>query len=130
MILLLLAFVSLGKLYRDMAKKPETRALLIVAAVIVLVGVVFYTRVEGWSVLDAVYFCVVTLGTVGYGDFTPKTDLGKFFTIIYIITGLGVISGFFASVGDLLAERGAMRRRNRRGDAEAPDQPPAADGDE
>ena len=102
MFALLLLFVSMGRLYRKMIQQPETRALLISAVLIVVVGVVFYTRVEQWSVLDAIYFCVVTLGTVGYGDITPTTDLGKIFTIFYIIFGLAVIGGFFASLGQLI----------------------------
>ena len=101
MLAFLFLFVALGRLYRDMVKQPETRALLISAALLVLGGVVFYTRVEHWSVLNAVYFCVVTLGTVGYGDITPTTDLGKLFTIFYIILGLGIVGGFFATAGKL-----------------------------
>jgi voltage-gated potassium channel len=102
MIAFLLLFVALGRLYRDMVKQPETRALLIAATVLLVVGAVFYTRVEHWTVLNAVYFCVVTLGTVGYGDITPTTDLGKLFTIFYIIVGLGIVGGFFATVGRLI----------------------------
>jgi hypothetical protein len=98
----LLLFVSIGRLYRKMIQQPETRALLISASLIVAFGVIFYTRVEKWSVLDALYFCVVTLGTVGYGDITPTTDLGKIFTIFYIIFGLAVIGGFFATLGQLI----------------------------
>lgn len=99
MIIFLLTFVALGRLYRDMFKQAETRALLIVATIVLAFGVVFYTQMEGWSLLDAIYFCVVTLGTVGYGDITPTTDLGKVFTVIYIAIGLGVIGGFFAAAG-------------------------------
>ncbi len=60
---------------------------------------VFYTNVEHWSLVNAIYFCVVTLGTVGYGDITPTTDAGKIFTVFYIIFGLAVIGGFFATLG-------------------------------
>ena len=42
----LLLFVSLGRLYRDMLKQPETRALLVRAVVVLLTGVVFYMNVE------------------------------------------------------------------------------------
>ena len=41
---------------------------------------------------DAAYFCVTSLATVGYGDLTPVTRLGRLFTMIYIIAGLGVLS--------------------------------------
>jgi voltage-gated potassium channel Kch len=52
--------------------------------------------------VNAIYFSVVTLGTVGYGDITPTTDAGKLFTVFYIIFGLGVIGGFFATLGRLI----------------------------
>ena len=102
MIAFLLLFVTLGRLYRDMAKQPETRALLLVAIAVLVVGVVFYVNVEHWSLINAIYFCVVTLATVGYGDITPTTDVGKLFTVLYIIVGLSIIGGFFATIGRLI----------------------------
>jgi hypothetical protein len=114
MIAFLLVFVALGRLYRDMFKQVETRALLMVATVVLAIGIVFYMRVEGWSLLDAIYFCVVTLGTVGYGDITPSTSLGKLFTVIYIIMGLGVIGGFFAAVGRMFRPGQLLSREESR----------------
>ena len=102
MLAFLVLFVAVGRLYRDMIKQPETRALLVLAGLVLLVGVMFYVNVEHWSVINAVYFCVVTLGTVGYGDITPTTDLAKLFTVVYIIVGLGIIGGFFATLGKLI----------------------------
>ncbi len=102
MLAFLLLFVTLGRLYRDMVKQPETRALLLMASLVLVVGVVFYVNVEHWSFINSLYFCVVTLGTVGYGDITPATDGGKLFTVLYIIVGLGVIGGFFATLGKLI----------------------------
>jgi voltage-gated potassium channel Kch len=54
---------------------------------LIVIGTVFYRTVEGWSWLDAVYFSVVTIATVGYGDITPQTAIGKIFTIGYIFLG-------------------------------------------
>ena len=102
MLAFLLVFIALGRMYREMIKQPETRALLSLAGLVLTVGVIFYTRVEHWTVLNAIYFCVVTLATVGYGDITPTTDLGKMFTIVYIIVGLAIIGGFFATLGRLI----------------------------
>jgi len=102
MLAFLLVFIALGRMYREMIKQPETRALLSLAGLVLTVGEIFYTQVEHWTVLNAIYFCVVTLATVGYGDITPTTDLGKMFTIVYIIVGLAIIGGFFATLGRLI----------------------------
>lgn len=48
--------------------------------------------IEGWGWLDSLYATVVTLGTVGYGDFVPKDDLGKIYVIFLIIVGISTIS--------------------------------------
>ena len=62
------------------------------------VGVFYYRLVEGWSVVDSLYFCVMTLATVGFGDLVPTTPGSKLFTIAYVIMGLS----FFLSFVSLL----------------------------
>ena len=56
----------------------------------VLWASIFYHFVEGWSWLDSIYFSVVSISTVGFGDFSPETVAGKIFTMFYILIGLGV----------------------------------------
>ena len=53
-------------------------------------GATFYSYAEKWRYLDALYFSAYTMTTVGYGDITPKTDIGKIFTIFYMFAGVGV----------------------------------------
>ena len=79
---------------RDGLKEPEFRGLFWSVVTILLSGTWFYHAVEGWSWLDAFYFSVITLTTVGYGDFSPQTAVGKIFTVVYIVLGLGVLSSF------------------------------------
>jgi len=75
---------------------------------------------EEWSWLDAIYFCVVTVSTVGYGDFTPTTTLGKWLAIIYMLLGialigvaLGIIGGFLMARQEALLLK-AMEGRKKR----------------
>jgi len=65
-------------------------SLLILLASALLLGATVYHFIEGWRFLDALYFSAYTITTVGYGDFTPKTDLGKAFTIFYVFAGVGI----------------------------------------
>ncbi len=81
------------------------RPYLVAAVNLIAFGTIFYTLVEGWQPLDAAYFCVVTLATIGYGDFAPETGLGKLFTIFYIVAGLGVISAFIGTMTRVSVER-------------------------
>ena len=90
----------------DMLKKPKYRALLIWMLLILLTGTLFYHSAEGWSWLDSLYFSVITLATVGYGDLAPTTPASKIFTMAYIFIGFSV----FISFASMLAkERVALR---------------------
>ena len=75
-------------------RDKEYQELLVTTFFVILVGSTIYHYLENWSWVDAIYFSVVTLTTVGFGDFAPKTDGGKIFTIFYIIIGIGIILSF------------------------------------
>lgn len=79
-------------------KDKEYQDLLITTAIIIGFGSVMFHYLEGWSWIDSVYFSVITLTTVGYGDFSPQTDEGKIFTIFYIFIGIGIILSFINTV--------------------------------
>ena len=79
--------------------------------ILLLGGTVFYSRFEGWSPLDSLYFSVITLTTVGYGDLHPTTAASKVFTILYIFIGLGIILAFLNAVGRRALERHKIQDR-------------------
>lgn len=68
--------------------------LLILTSSVIGFGTIMYKYLEEWDWVDCLYFSVVTLTTVGYGDFAPITTGGKLFTIFYILLGLGIILNF------------------------------------
>jgi voltage-gated potassium channel len=79
-------------------RDPETKPLPVVVGVLLLSGTIFYWSVEDWTLIQSLYFSVVTLATVGYGDLTPTSDYSRIFTIIYIFIGLGVLVLFLSSL--------------------------------
>ena len=117
MIPLFLAFRGLARAMLGVWRDPETQALPVVAGALVLTGTIFYWRFEEWTIIEALYFSVVTLATVGFGDLTPTRAGTQIFTIIYILTGLGVLVALLTSVGQQYlrqrAERDPVRERLR-----------------
>jgi voltage-gated potassium channel Kch len=79
-------------------KDREYRDLLLTTSLTLAFGTVVYHFIEGWSWINALYFSVITLTTIGYGDFSPATDAGKLFTIFYIIIGIGIILSFINTI--------------------------------
>ena len=97
---------------RDMAADPEGKVIALSALATLAVGTVAYSALEGWSLVDLLYFSVVALATVGFGDLVPTTDVGKLFTVGYIIVGIGILAAF---VSELTKRReGGVRRRGSR----------------
>ena len=118
MVAVLLAIRSLGRAIAAVWRDPETKALPVVAGALVLTGTIFYWRFEDWTIIQALYFSVVTLTTVGYGDFTPTSAGTQIFTIIYILTGLGVFVAYLGSIAQQYIKQkseASERLRSRRG---------------
>jgi hypothetical protein len=92
------------------------RATLVLLLGLLVAGTLVYPLLEGWSFVDSLYFSVVTLATVGYGDIHPVTDLGKLFTVLYILTGVGVLVVFASRVVNaMVTDRSeGIRRREER----------------
>ncbi len=72
--------------------------------------------VEDWGWVDSVYFTVITLTTVGYGDLNPTTAGSKLFTVALVLVGIGVLLTFVERIARYATEDAAQRRDRRRGD--------------
>lgn len=114
MLSLLLGLAQLGHTIARAVRNPEVRALLFLYGLLLAIGTVFYARVEGWRVLDAMYFCVVTLATVGFGDLAPRTPIGKLFTMVYVMIGTGVFVAVAAEFAITILRPKDARPRNVR----------------
>lgn len=88
--------------------KRELLALVILSSLFVYLaacGIWYFERFEQpddfGSIPDAMWWAIVTLTTIGYGDVYPETPGGKIFTAVVALVGVGLIaipSGLLASV--------------------------------
>ena len=77
--------------------------------VYLLVGAVIYSHVEHWKFLDAVYFIDFTLLTVGIGDYSPTTHLGRSLMFPFAVGGIIAIGLVVSSIRSLVLDRGAEK---------------------
>ncbi|MFK7758522.1 MAG: TrkA family potassium uptake protein [Phycisphaerales bacterium] len=70
---------------------PLIRRSILICCSVVLLGTAGYTWIEGWTPWQSLFFTLVTLTTVGYGDY-GLTQEGERFTAILMIGGIGSVS--------------------------------------
>ncbi len=84
---------------------PAVKVLLGLTGSLVLTATCVYMLLENWGFVDSLYFSVVTIATVGYGDLTPQTILGKLFTCAYIVVGIGIFVALASALADHFIDR-------------------------
>eukprot|EP00850_Spirogloea_muscicola_P012590 SM000082S22832 [mRNA] locus=s82:252099:254468:+ [translate_table: standard] len=57
------------------------------------------------TVVDAIYFCVVTMTTVGYGDLHPANDRAKLITCAFVFVGFAVVDLVLSAAGNYILEK-------------------------
>jgi len=82
----------------DLLLDKEARPVFIYAMANLMVGAALYSWLEGWSYLDSVYFVVITLCTIGYGDLTPTKPITKLLTIFFALNGVAILLMLFDQV--------------------------------
>lgn len=82
---------------------------LLVLAVYFGLSILIFTNLEQWNWFDCVYFSVITLMTVGYGDFAPTHPVSRLFVVVFILAALIVVA---TQVGQFLESVVALEIQN------------------
>ncbi len=97
----------------------RVRYAVLAVGVALAIGTAAFHFIEGWPLLSSLYVATQTLTTVGYGDITPQTNLGRTFATLFMLVGVGVVLYSLTSTvqsivqSELLATFG-QRRRSRK----------------
>ena len=81
------------------------RPLSIIGIIIVISSLSLSFVEPNLSLIDSLWWAVVTLTTVGYGDVTPQTIFGRFIALMDMLVGIGVLALITATVASILVER-------------------------
>jgi voltage-gated potassium channel Kch len=101
---LIIGLVRFWSAIRKAWSDPAFRSIAVLTASLLLVGTFVFNRIEGWSFLDSFYYSAVTLATVGFGDFTPKTPAGKLLTVFYMFCGIGLLVALLSRFAEALIQ--------------------------
>lgn len=64
----------------------------------VTMGAVLFNRIQNWGVLESLYFCFTSLGTIGFGDLLPKGQVAQYAASAYILVGMAVVAMCFSLI--------------------------------
>lgn len=71
--------------------RDRLRIGVIAVLIAITIGTVMFHVLEGWSILDSLYVTVQTVTTVGFGDLSPSTRLGRAFATVFMLVGVGIV---------------------------------------
>lgn len=95
---------------------PDKRILLLFLLVLAvfLLGTAGYMLLEGWTLIDAAYMTIITLGTVGFGEVHPLSDMGRVFTIVLILLGVSTLAYGLRTVAQFFLEQDYVHQWRQR----------------
>ena len=90
-----------------------TAEAMIVLTLYLAIGTTVLHYAEGWTIVDGMYFCVVTMSTVGYGDIHPAPGLVWAFNVVLILTGVLLLFPRLSAVISLITKNYVSWGRNK-----------------
>lgn len=72
---------------------------------IILIGIIGFMQIEGYSLTEALYMTIITIATVGFREVRPLSFEGMWFTIMLIIFSLGLFAFSISLITNHLSER-------------------------
>lgn len=84
---------------------PKLRFIYFVGALFIVIGVVFFMALESWNFIDAFYFTVSTMTTVGFGDTYPTHPASRLVATFYMLLSVPFLLVSIGVVVEVLHDR-------------------------
>ncbi|MBI5679519.1 MAG: potassium channel protein [Methanobacterium sp.] len=106
-----MAFVLFRLLRKHLPRLIRDRMVRIFMMItgVIAYGTIGFHLLEGQPWIVSFYWTFITIGTVGYGDYSPKTSLGMFFTVSLLIVGIGTFALAVETIVEFLVQRQQMK---------------------
>lgn len=91
----------IGKASRNIKSFFQTNGfiyMMYIAGVILLIGAATYSFAENVNFIDSLWWAFVTSTTVGYGDISPTTNIGRLAAMILMLTGIGIFGALTSTI--------------------------------
>jgi voltage-gated potassium channel len=82
-------------------------------SVLIIIGMIGFILIEGWSPIDALYMTFISFSTVGFKEVADLSLAGRLFTMVVIMLGMVVIAMLSASVTSLFVRNELLAKRKR-----------------
>ncbi len=89
-------------------RRENIDRIVILLILIVWTSAFLVSLAEQWSFIDALWWSIVTLTTVGYGDISPVTPVGRFVATVDMFIGIGILATLSATLASILVDQKIM----------------------
>lgn len=72
--------------------------LVITTVILILIAAEIYSVAENVNYMNSLWWAIATTTTVGYGDISPHTEIGRFIAVVLMILGIGLIGSVTSTV--------------------------------
>ncbi len=94
-------------LFRFFRRSVITRLLFIITCLVIFFGIIMHITEPQtfFTIFDGIWWVVITISTIGYGDFVPDTVIGKLIAMLLILIGTGFITTYFVSLATIAVSK-------------------------
>lgn len=104
-----------GKIQKSIKRFFETNGfiyLIITTVVLILIAAEIYSVAESVNYMNSLWWAIATTTTVGYGDISPHTEVGRLIAVVLMILGIGLIGSVTSTVTAFFVDEKSNKENN------------------